>query len=75
MYVQKIDEHTKVKYQTPQLCRDANFQILISNQIFLCADLGTFIDFQSVLDHFAPIYALFQIVLAELKMASLIMCT
>ena len=42
-------------------------QILIWNQIILCSRLGTFIDFQPVLDHFAQIYMLFQIFLAELS--------
>ena len=32
---------------------EANFQILIWNQIFLCPDLSTFVDVQPVLDHFA----------------------
>ena len=44
------------------LCREANFQILIWNQIFFNAKFwALFIDFQPVLDHFSKIYVLFQI--------------
>ena len=40
--------------------RDANFLISIGNQIIMCPDFGTSINFQPVLDHFAQIYVLYQ---------------
>ena len=48
-----------------QRCQFSDFNL--KSDFFLCPDLGTFIDFQPVSDHFAQIYVLFQIFLAELS--------
>ena len=47
-----------------QRCHFSDFNL---KSDFLCPDLGTFIDFQPALDHFAQIYAFFSDFLADLS--------
>ena len=65
-YGEKANYHGPSVTAIVLFSRDANFRILIWSQILWDPDLGTFIDFQPVLVHFAQMYVLFQIFLAGL---------